>query len=168
MDNFTPLFGGSGLRYYDGCCNLKTISTDKAIFSSEKKLISFLLNKNKCFWYLLEAPQRGTSNEYHNICIRRELRKILCEYPPLICSYVKTFKLSTSVPNALSLVGPLSSTAFFVLFFFCFCFCFCFYYYYFFIYLFFIYFFFFYLFIYLFFLFHLSKRLSFMFSEMSH
>ena len=31
----------------------------------------------------LEAPRRGTSNEYHNICFRGEIRKILCGYPLL-------------------------------------------------------------------------------------
>ena len=27
-------------------------------------------------WYSLEAPCRGASNEYHNICFREEIRKI--------------------------------------------------------------------------------------------
>ena len=47
-------------------------------------LISFLfLNENICYGYSLEAPRRGASNEYHNICFRREIRKILCGYPLL-------------------------------------------------------------------------------------
>ena len=31
--------------------------------------------RNKTSEYSLEAPQRGTSNEYHNICFRGEIRK---------------------------------------------------------------------------------------------
>ena len=64
-------------------------------------LISFLfLDENICRGYSLEAPHRGASNEYpqhmfssrnteallmstHNICFRREIRKILCGYPLL-------------------------------------------------------------------------------------
>ena len=47
-------------------------------------LISFLfLDKNIGCGYSLEAPRRGTSNEYHNICFRQEIRKILCGYPLL-------------------------------------------------------------------------------------
>ena len=34
-------------------------------------------------WYSLEAPRRGASNEYHNICFRGEIRKILRGYPLL-------------------------------------------------------------------------------------
>ena len=29
------------------------------------------------------AENRGASNEYHNICFRGEIRKILCGYPLL-------------------------------------------------------------------------------------
>ena len=35
----------------------------------------FFQDKKKCCGYSLEAPRRGASNEYHNICFRRELRK---------------------------------------------------------------------------------------------
>ena len=31
--------------------------------------------------YLLEPPQRGGSNEYHNICFRAEIRQIM--YTPV-------------------------------------------------------------------------------------
>ena len=44
-------------------------------------------------WYSLEAPQRGASNEYHNICFRREIRKISAFFgwkKRLICCYGKT------------------------------------------------------------------------------
>ena len=34
-------------------------------------------------WYSLEAPCRGASNEYHNICFCGEIRKILTWYPLL-------------------------------------------------------------------------------------
>ena len=41
------------------------IATDKAFFFIWKTLISFLfLHENICCGYSLEAPQRGTSNEY--------------------------------------------------------------------------------------------------------
>ena len=47
-------------------------------------LISFLfLHENICCGYSLEAPRRGASNEYHNICFRGEIRKIICGYPLL-------------------------------------------------------------------------------------
>ena len=35
-----------------------------------------LSHENICCGYSLEAPQQGTSNEYHNICFRGEIRKI--------------------------------------------------------------------------------------------
>ena len=45
--------------------NMKYIATDKALFASEKMLISFLfLYKNIRCGYSLEVPRRGTSNEY--------------------------------------------------------------------------------------------------------
>ena len=44
-------------------------------------LISFLfLHENICYEYSLEVPQRGASNEYHNICFHAEIRKLLCGY----------------------------------------------------------------------------------------
>ena len=47
-------------------------------------LISFLfLDENIYCGYSLEVPQWDASNEYHNICFRREIRKILCGYPLL-------------------------------------------------------------------------------------
>ena len=40
-------------------------------------VIFFLfLHENICCGHSLEAPRRGTSNEYHNICFCREMRKI--------------------------------------------------------------------------------------------
>ena len=63
---------------------VNNIATDKALFSSEKMLISFLfLHENICCGYSLEAPRRGASNEYHNVCFHGEIRKILCGYPLL-------------------------------------------------------------------------------------
>ena len=60
------------------------IETDKASFFIRKMLISFLfLHENICCGYSLEAPHRGASNEYHNICFHGEIRKILCGYPLL-------------------------------------------------------------------------------------
>ena len=35
-----------------------------------------ILHENICCGYSLEVPQRGTSNEYHNIFFHREIRKI--------------------------------------------------------------------------------------------
>ena len=52
-------------------------------------LISFLfLDENICCGYSLEAPRWGASNEYHNICFRGEIRKILCGYPLLSVAMV--------------------------------------------------------------------------------
>ena len=60
------------------------ITTDKVLFFIRKMLISFLfLQENICCGYSLEAPRRGASNEYHDICFRGKIRKILCEYPLL-------------------------------------------------------------------------------------
>ena len=48
--------------------------------ATDKKGIHILfflfLDENICCWYSLEAPRRGASNEHHNICFRREIRKI--------------------------------------------------------------------------------------------
>ena len=62
-------------------------------------LISFLfLNENICCGYSLEAPRRGASNEYHNICFRREIRKILCGYPILsVAMFIHTVVSSDCV-----------------------------------------------------------------------
>ena len=38
--------------------------------------IFLFLHENICCGYSLEAPHRGASNEYHNICFRGEIRKI--------------------------------------------------------------------------------------------
>ena len=44
-------------------------------FLIQKMLMSFLfLYENICCGYSLEVPQRGATNEYHNICICREIR----------------------------------------------------------------------------------------------
>ena len=62
---------------------IESIATDRALFSSEKMLISFLfLHENKCCGYSLEAP--GT----HNISFRGEIRKVLCGYPLLSVAMV--------------------------------------------------------------------------------
>ena len=55
------------------------LSTDKALFFIRKMLITFLfLDETICCGYSLEALMST-----HNICIRREIRKILCGYPLL-------------------------------------------------------------------------------------
>ena len=37
----------------------------------------FLISPRKhTLWYSLEAPRRGASNEYNNICFHGEIRKI--------------------------------------------------------------------------------------------
>ena len=60
-------------------------------------LIWFLfLIENICCGYSLEAPHRGASNEYHNICINREIRKILCGYPPLSVAMAHSFSWKVS------------------------------------------------------------------------
>ena len=33
------------------------------------------LHENVCCWYSLKAPPRGASNEYHNTCFHREVKK---------------------------------------------------------------------------------------------
>ena len=35
----------------------------------------FLFLRENVLWYSLEAPLRGASNEYHNICFRGEIGK---------------------------------------------------------------------------------------------
>ena len=40
-------------------------------------------------WYSLEAPQRGISNKYHNICFCQDIRKILSGYPLLLKAMIK-------------------------------------------------------------------------------
>ena len=65
------------------------IATDKALFSSEKMLISFLfLHENICCGYLLEAPRWGASNEYPQHMFLWRNKKNIMWIPPLICSYV--------------------------------------------------------------------------------
>ena len=50
------------------------------------------LHENICCGYSLEAPRQGASNEYHNICFCREIRKILCGYPLLsVAMYLNRF-----------------------------------------------------------------------------
>ena len=50
-------------------------------------------------WYSLEVPHGGTSNEYDNICFRREIRKILAGKKHLIwsCSILSCICLQISV-----------------------------------------------------------------------
>ena len=65
-----------------------TIATDKARFSSEKMLISFLfLHENICCGYSLEAPRQGASNEYPQHMFLCRNKKNIIWIPPLICSY---------------------------------------------------------------------------------
>ena len=42
-------------------------------------------------WVLIRStsPHRGASNEYHNICFPREIRKIICGYPLLSVAMFK-------------------------------------------------------------------------------
>ena len=62
---------------------------DKALFSSEKMLISFLfLHENICCGYSLEAPQPGASNEYPQHMFSWRNKKNIMRIPPLIYSYV--------------------------------------------------------------------------------
>ena len=43
----------------------------------QERIFFLFLHKNICFGYSLEAPRRGASNEYHNICFRDEIRQII-------------------------------------------------------------------------------------------
>ena len=48
-------------------------TTDIGLDKSEYQVIFVLfLHENICCGYSLEAPRRGASNEYHNICFRGE------------------------------------------------------------------------------------------------
>ena len=49
------------------------IATDKRGYPHNIFLISL---RKHMLWYSLEAPRRGASNEYHNVCFRGEIRKI--------------------------------------------------------------------------------------------
>ena len=51
----------------------KRISLDKTGYPHTILLIS---SRKHMLWYSLEASFRGTSNEYHNVCFRGEIRKI--------------------------------------------------------------------------------------------
>ena len=65
------------------------IATDKRGYPHNIFLIS-PLHENICCGYSLEAPHRGASNEYHNICFRGEIRKISAFFwwkKCLICYY---------------------------------------------------------------------------------
>ena len=63
-------------------------SNRQGTFFIRKLLISFLfLNKNM-LWYSLEAPRRGTSNEYPQHMFSSRNKKNIMWIPPLICSYV--------------------------------------------------------------------------------
>ena len=54
-------------------CSDSHIATDKR---GDPHNIFVFLHENICCGYSLEAPRRGASNEYHNICFRGEIRKI--------------------------------------------------------------------------------------------
>ena len=55
------------------------IAPDKHL---EKGWYFFLfLDENICCGTYKKCPKEGTSNEYHNICFHREIRKIICGYP---------------------------------------------------------------------------------------
>ena len=45
-------------------------------------------------WYSLEAPHRGTSNEYPQHMYSLRNKKNVMWIPPLICSYVDAFWLA--------------------------------------------------------------------------
>ena len=68
----------------DGKCTKSIrIATDIALFHQKNADIFLISPLKRMLWYSLEAPLRDASNEYHNICFRREIRKILCGYPLL-------------------------------------------------------------------------------------
>ena len=50
-----------------------SISLDK---SGIRSVFFLFVHENICCGYSLKVPQRGTSNEYHNICFRGQIRKI--------------------------------------------------------------------------------------------
>ena len=65
---------------------VRTIATDKALFTSENCWFLFL-NENICCGYSLEAPQWGASYEYPQHMFSSRNKKNIMWIPPLICSY---------------------------------------------------------------------------------
>ena len=57
-----------------------TASDKMFLFSTKKNNIS---PWKHMLWYSLEAPQRGASNKYHNVCFQWEIRKQFTWYPLL-------------------------------------------------------------------------------------
>ena len=69
--------------YYFAVGKEKAHSTRQGIFQP-KTIIFLIFYENICCRYSLEAPRRGASNEYHNICFRGKIRKnILLIFPPI-------------------------------------------------------------------------------------
>ena len=58
----------------------KWLKKNNTIFYRKLPICFLFLHENICCWYSLEAPRRGASNEYHNICFHGETRKLLCGY----------------------------------------------------------------------------------------
>ena len=56
----------NGLSYSFDERSAFNIATDKRGYPHN----IFLISRHICCGYSLEAPQRGASNEYHNICFR--------------------------------------------------------------------------------------------------
>ena len=90
-------------RYSSECqsyLELRFLSSRHSRHSIGKLLISFLfLDENICCGYSLEAPRRGASNEYHNICFHWEIRKILCGYPLLSVALIQIKCFSSYTRN---------------------------------------------------------------------
>ena len=53
---------------------VELIGLDKSGY--QVNIFFFFLHENICCGYSLEAPRRGASNEYLNICFRGKIRKI--------------------------------------------------------------------------------------------
>ena len=74
-------------------------------------LVSFLfLHENICCGYALEAPRRGTSNEYPQHIYSSRNKKAIMWIPPLICSYV-ILVLFFSISNSGSGLGNVEPTS---------------------------------------------------------
>ena len=59
------------------------IAPDKIYFCWKGLIFFLFLHENICCGYSLEAPQRGVSNEDHNICFHGEIWKQAWGYPLL-------------------------------------------------------------------------------------
>ena len=70
-----------------------------------EKIILFL-HKNICCGYSIEAPRRGASNEYHNICFYAELGKIIPKLSSSTPPY-QVFWTYIIVCNIIVVISPL-------------------------------------------------------------